>query len=682
MTFVHPAVLQALWLLPVLLLLRLWASAKSQHAAQLFIAPSLRGELVRTSSALLSWSRFAFQLLALCSLIIAVAGPRYGEEEIPVKEQGRSVLIAIDTSRSMNAVDIKPSRLERAKLAAEDLMISLANERVGLIAVAGSAYMQAPLTNDHDALVENIQALDSYTVPAGGSKLSAGVKEALQMCSKTAAREHCLIFFSDGGETDPELDTSLRQAREKNIRIITIGIGTKEGSLIPNLDAGSTNEYVIDPETQRAVHSTLNEGLLQQMASATNGRYFNLGESGASRGFIAQVLSTMGSIETGAKEVTVPIERFAWPLSLGIIALIIALLLRSHLFIRPSRVGVALLLLGLAQPAWAKTNYNLEAARKAYELNDFSHAVEIYNYLLDHESAPRELINYGLGSALYKLGKQDRAIEALSKALQSDEPEMQKNAHHTLGNSLYEAGDSVLKSQPAQTHKAWTDAISHYDAALKIKDDLQIQENRKELLKRIKQLDEQKPQDNPQKNESKQDSNKSDSNKEKQESSKAPSTPEEDQKNQQDQQGESGEEEQNSEKSDKSQDKQGQKDSPKSKEDPASPDNQGEPEPKGDGDQQNTNDSKKDGSEDNAGEMREPTTNDALPEGAIQTTEHQQDQNADTQANPVEQRDEKTGFGKEEARNLLRMYSEQITQKQLNQQQNQRRRMRPASKDW
>jgi Ca-activated chloride channel homolog len=680
MTFAHSAILHALWLLPLLLALRVWARAKSGLATQLFVAPRLRDRLVHQGVPWLSWLIFGLQLLALASLILAIAGPRYGEQKIPFKDQGRSILIAIDTSRSMNAVDVKPSRLERAKLAAEDLMLALASERVGLIAVAGRAYMQAPFTTDHDALVESIQAFDSYTVPVGGSKLSEGIKEALEICSKTAARQHCLIFFSDGGEKDPELDEALRKAKEKNIRIISIGIGTKVGSLIPDMESQIPNQYVIDPETQRAVHSTLNDELLKQMASATNGQYFNLGENMISQSFIQQILSTMDSIETGSKEITMPIDQFAWPLGAATLALIIALLLRSHFFLRPSMASLILLMLCLAPSAWAKPNYDLEAARKAYDLQDYAHAVEIYNYLLDHEASYPEVLNYGLGSALFKLGKQDRAAEALSKALQSDDPEMQKNAHHTLGNSLYEAGDKVLQSQPEYTYKAWMDALSHYDAALKIKDDTKIVENREELLSRIKKVD-LKKQQQQQQDQSKEDSEKDQSGKEKKEDQKGQS------KSKPSKDGQKSQDGQKSEDGESSDDKQSSKseDQPSEKKDGkgSQEGSQGEKEnsasnPSEPKDSNQPSEGKK--SSEDKEEHGEQATAEALPEGTIQT--NKQDKPQEEEPVIVESRDDKTGFGKTEARNLLRMYSEQIMQKQLQNEQAQRRRMRPGTKDW
>jgi Ca-activated chloride channel homolog len=148
-----------------LVALKTWADWRGQKVLKQFTSPRLRDDLVVGASVWRSWIIFSLQLIALALFIVALARPIWGEDKIVQQEYGRNVIIAIDTSRSMLGNDIVPDRITRAKLAAQDVLASLKTDRVGLIAFAGNAYLQAPLTTDHDAVIEAIQSLDFTAVP-------------------------------------------------------------------------------------------------------------------------------------------------------------------------------------------------------------------------------------------------------------------------------------------------------------------------------------------------------------------------------------------------------------------------------------------------------------------------------------------------------------------------------------
>jgi Ca-activated chloride channel family protein len=171
MSFLAPKILYWLLALPVLAGFKAWADWRARRVQAAFAAPRLREALVSGVSSGRSWFIFCLQILALACFIIALARPWWDEDKVVQQESGRNVIIAIDSSRSMLANDVVPDRLTRAKLAAQDLMLSLKDDRVGLIAFAGNAYLQAPLTTDHDAVVEAIQSIDFTSVPRGGSEL-------------------------------------------------------------------------------------------------------------------------------------------------------------------------------------------------------------------------------------------------------------------------------------------------------------------------------------------------------------------------------------------------------------------------------------------------------------------------------------------------------------------------------
>ncbi len=130
--------------------------------------------------------------------------PQYGTKQTDLPQSGRNVFIAIDTSKSMLADDMSPNRLTRAKLAAQDLLEKLPGDRVGLVAFAGRAFLQAPLTTDHEAVRESIQALDHTSIPRGGSSLASAINLVLEIIEKTPGQRSGMMMFTDGQETDEQ----------------------------------------------------------------------------------------------------------------------------------------------------------------------------------------------------------------------------------------------------------------------------------------------------------------------------------------------------------------------------------------------------------------------------------------------------------------------------------------------
>jgi Ca-activated chloride channel family protein len=190
MTFAHPALLYFLLALPLLAGLRSWAAFRSGKVVGVLTSPRLRSDLVVGASTWRAGLIFSLQLIALACFILAMAQPRWGEDKIIQIESGRNVIIAIDTSRSMLADDVSPDRITRARLAAQDVLGSLKTDRVGLIAFAGNAYLQAPLTTDHEAVIEAIQSLDFTSVPRGGSDIG----KALKLAMETFEKNPCLVM--------------------------------------------------------------------------------------------------------------------------------------------------------------------------------------------------------------------------------------------------------------------------------------------------------------------------------------------------------------------------------------------------------------------------------------------------------------------------------------------------------
>src|SRR6266536_6182493 len=258
MTFGAPQWLWGLLLIPLLIALFIRSEQRGLRRLREFVSARLLPQLAGTVNRPRRVLRFALQLLGLAFAIASLAQPRWGYTFEDVKRKGLDLLIAVDTSRSMLSNDVPPNRLERVKLAAQDLINELEGDRVGLIAFAGRAFLQAPLTIDYEAAVESINDLDTKTIPEGGTNISEAINLAVNTFGKSAAGNRALIIFTDGEELSGDAMQSAKIAADTGVRIFTVGVGTPEGSLIPISGEDGGTAFVKDSAGQ-VVKSKLDE---------------------------------------------------------------------------------------------------------------------------------------------------------------------------------------------------------------------------------------------------------------------------------------------------------------------------------------------------------------------------------------------------------------------------------------
>src|SRR5438270_11132485 len=200
MTFGAPEWLWGLLLIPLLIALFVRAERRGLRRLQEFVSARLLPQLAGPVNRPRRLVKFALQLLGLSLAVVSLAQPRWGYTFQDVKRKGLDLLIAVDTSRSMLSNDVQPNRLDRVKLAVQDLINELQGDRVGLIAFAGRAFLQAPLTVDYDAVVDAINDLDTKTIPEGGTNISSAISLATRTYGKAATGNRALIIFTDGEE--------------------------------------------------------------------------------------------------------------------------------------------------------------------------------------------------------------------------------------------------------------------------------------------------------------------------------------------------------------------------------------------------------------------------------------------------------------------------------------------------
>lgn len=272
MNFAHPNILWLLLVLPAALVVFFWwAWRERQRAMTQFIQARLLPGLISGVSPARQKFRFTCIIAAVTLLLVALARPQWGFSWEETKVRGLDIVVAIDTSKSMLAEDITPNRLARAKLAALDLMQQARSDRLGLVAFAGGAFLQCPLTIDDNAFRQSVEALDVNIIPQGGTALAEAIKTALD-AYKEGENFKVLVILTDGEDNDENALAAAESAAKEGMKIFTIGIGTTEGELLRVKDAKGRIDYIRD-EQGNVVKSRLNEGLLQQIAGATEGGF-------------------------------------------------------------------------------------------------------------------------------------------------------------------------------------------------------------------------------------------------------------------------------------------------------------------------------------------------------------------------------------------------------------------------
>ncbi|MDQ6655290.1 MAG: VWA domain-containing protein, partial [Verrucomicrobiota bacterium] len=316
-------------LLVIPLLAFFFVRAERRAAARLgqFVAPRLLPQLGAAVNRSRRAVRFALVLLGLALALTALAQPRWGYTEEEVKRKGLDLLVAVDTSRSMLANDVPPNRLQRVKLAVHDLLTEMRGDRIGLIAFAGRAFLQAPLTIDYDAASEAVNELDTNIIPEGGTNISDAISLATQTFGKSAMGNRALIIFTDGEDLAGDSVKVAKTAADAGVRVFTIGVGTPEGSLIPLPGQNGGTSFVKDGSGQ-VVKSKLDEKRLREIAETTGGIFLQLTNGPATmKQLYTEGLSKLQASDIDARFSRRPIERYHWPLSAAMLALAISVLL-------------------------------------------------------------------------------------------------------------------------------------------------------------------------------------------------------------------------------------------------------------------------------------------------------------------------------------------------------------------
>ena len=274
--------------------------------------------------------RLVLWFLGIALIIIALARPQWGSDVQIVEHRGVQVMVALDISRSMLAQDLKPTRLDRAKLEISDMMSRLTGDEVGIVLFSGASFIQFPLTFDYATARTYLRNASPDAITRQGTVIAKAIETAMTGFNEERVSQKIIVIMTDGENHEGDPVAAAQQAAEDGAVVYTVGFGSPEGEPIPVYDAqGNITSYREDDQG-RVVISRLDETTLQQVARAGGGKYFRAVERGAIAGLVDEIQSFQDeSLQSEFNRTK--IERFQIFLLLGILSLVLAEVMTDRL---------------------------------------------------------------------------------------------------------------------------------------------------------------------------------------------------------------------------------------------------------------------------------------------------------------------------------------------------------------
>lgn len=267
-----------------------------------------------------------FRTVYFALFIVALLGPSFGGSKKEVKSVGKDIMMCVDLSKSMDAFDIQPTRLQKVKFEMKKIVAAFNSDRIGIIIFSSEAFMQCPLTYDQNALNLFIETMNSGLVPASGTDFGPPLRMALTKLDEDTggpnaqAKSKVIILISDGEDFGEEADELAQEIEQKDIKLFTLGVGTEKGGNIYSGNSLKTNKQGL------IVNTKLNAKELKSLASETGGQYFEINET---KNDVSRLINTIGKIEgelRDARFIDVTANKYFYFLAVAAVFLLVDLL--------------------------------------------------------------------------------------------------------------------------------------------------------------------------------------------------------------------------------------------------------------------------------------------------------------------------------------------------------------------
>ena len=260
--------------------------------------------------------KFAIIILALIGLILGLVNPKIGTKMETIKREGIDIVFAIDVSKSMLAEDVAPNRLEKSKQIVSQIINQLGNDRIGIVAYAGSAFPVLPITTDYSVSKMFLQSMNTTMVSSQGTSLDEAIKLSSTYFDKGNKTSKLLILISDGEDHSEGATDAAAEANKNGMKIITIGVGTEKGGPIPIKQNGVVQSFKRDNNNE-VVITKLNQESLKEIAKATKGGYVNGNSTKEVLAYVKKALDNIQKTEFEATQMADFESQFQWFLGIA-----------------------------------------------------------------------------------------------------------------------------------------------------------------------------------------------------------------------------------------------------------------------------------------------------------------------------------------------------------------------------
>ena len=314
-----------LWLLlliPVVILLYLVFRIWQKRARSRFAQPVLLSFLAPNRSSFKPFLKLLLILVVLASLVLALVNPKVGSQLETVKREGVDIVFAVDVSKSMEAEDIAPNRLEKSKQLVRQIIGNLGSDRVGIIAYAGSAFPQLPITTDYGSAKMFLESLNTDMLSSQGTAIGDAIDLATGFFDDNQQTNRVMFILSDGEDHEGNAEDMARQAADAGIQIYTIGVGTAKGGPIPIKRNGVVQNYKKNNQGETVV-TKLDSEILKEIAEETNGEYIDGTATSEVTEKVQEALQNIEKTEFEAKQFADYKSQFQWFVGLAILLLLL-----------------------------------------------------------------------------------------------------------------------------------------------------------------------------------------------------------------------------------------------------------------------------------------------------------------------------------------------------------------------
>lgn len=435
-----------LWLIPLLIIFYGWAFRKKMALINLFVEANLRDRLLQGVSFSRQKLKAFLLILAFLMFVVALIRPKWGFHWEEVKRKGVDIIVALDVSKSMLAQDVSPNRLERAKREIIDLLELMEGDRVGLIAFAGTSFLQGPLTLDYGAIRIFLDELDTELIPIPGTDIDHAISLAIKSFNQEDKKSRVLILITDGEDHEGDPLEMAKKASKEGIKIYTIGIGKEGGSPIPDPANGGLKK----DQNGELILSHLDEGTLQKIALSTGGSYVRsiTGDLDLEKiYFDIQKTVEDKDLKSGRRQRFE--ERFQWPLLLGLILLFLESFLSER---RPAKNGLrkrwswkffglfmGMLFIFSDRSQASLLNDKGKDGEDDYKQGKYSKALQ--NFTEAQIERPSDYaLKYNMANTYYKMKQYPEAEKLFQSVAEQGDRDLAQKAYYNLGLVAYQQG--------------------------------------------------------------------------------------------------------------------------------------------------------------------------------------------------------------------------------------------------